>query len=216
VKQTEAFVSTLTWDDLELAANQAFSIWVDQPELHWAKAAWQILTDAGLADYVGDLDRHRAIIRFLALAGIYSDWCDAAWDEYSAPQYYDWIEDLEISAFRLGQLVGAEDDDGSDESDDASLISDALTQLVDDARPEVVEALLAHFGNESGLFLSLWRSLEPQSDQDDANHDEDDDDWEEDEGDWEEAETDDEILNDVTGLKLRAFLWINEGCWSYR
>jgi hypothetical protein len=207
---------TLTWDDLEPAADKAFSIWVGQPELRWAKDAWQILTDAGLADYAGDLDRHRAIIRFLALAGIYSDWCDAAWDEYSEPWYSHWCEDLEISAFRIGQLVGAEDDDGSEECDDASLVADALTQLADDARPEVAEALLAHFGNESGLFLSLWRSRELQHDQSDVDLDEDDDDWEDDAGDWAEAESDDEILNEVTGSKLQAFAWISEGCLPYR
>ncbi len=207
---------TLTWDDLEPAADKAFSIWVGQPELRWAKEAWQILTGAGLADYEDDLQRHRAIIWFLALAGIYSDWCDVAWDEYSAPQYGDWIEDLEVSAFRIGQLVGAEDDDGSEESDDTSLVLDALTRLADGARPDVVKALLAHFESESGLFLSLWRSREPQDEPDDLDLDEDDDDWEDDEAEWEEAETDDEILNEVTGSKLQAFAWISQGCLPYR
>lgn len=55
----------------------------------------------------------------------------------------------------MGQLAGVEDDDGSEESDDAFLVADALGRLADAARPGVVGALLAHFGNESGLFLSL-------------------------------------------------------------
>lgn len=126
--------------------------------MRWAKDAWQILADAGLASYEGELDRHRAILRFLALAGIYSDWCDVAWGEYSEPQYGYWSEYLDISAFRMGQLIGVEDDDGSEESDNASLVADALGRLADAARPEVVRALLAHFGNESGLFLSLAQS----------------------------------------------------------
>lgn len=203
----------LTWDEIESAAARAFSIWTGQPELRWAKEAWQILSDAGLAAYEGELDRHRAIIRFLALAGIYSDWCAAAWGEYSDLQCSYWTEGLDVNAFRLGQLVGADEDSEDGELDDNVLTEEALHRLADAARPDVVRALLGHFGTASGLFLSLWRSMDfPHDEIDDQENEEDD--WD-DEG-SRDTPTDDAILNEITDEKLRAFDWTQDGCYPYR
>lgn len=41
-------VSRLEWQDVKAVAEDAFNVWVDQPELIWAQAAWAALGEAGL------------------------------------------------------------------------------------------------------------------------------------------------------------------------
>lgn len=74
-----------------------------------------------------------------------------------------------------------------------------------------------------GLFVALWRSNRfepetasdaadtgPEAGREDAQEEDYDDDEEDEIGD--EPETDEEILNDVTGEKLRAYEWLAAGC----
>src|SRR5260221_730439 len=67
---------SLPWDDVQEAADLAFSVWVGQPELSWAKQAWQALTEAKLTRYCNEAERYRVLFRLLVLGGIYSDFCD--------------------------------------------------------------------------------------------------------------------------------------------
>jgi hypothetical protein len=71
----------LSWDDVEPLAKATFNIWVDQPELGWAKEAWGKVTEAGLAEYDTEPDRCRVFARFMVLASFYRDWCAVARDE---------------------------------------------------------------------------------------------------------------------------------------
>lgn len=64
--------------------------------------------------------------------------------------------------------------------------------LIDRYRPEVFEALVKAFGNESSLFLSLWRASEGGAID-------------------EPEENGESVLNDVTPEKGGAFEWITEG-----
>ena len=228
----------MTWEEIEPVVENAFSISTTGDERYWARYAWQILTDARLTEDQGGLGWHRVLIRLLALAAIYSDWCDVAWGQgYSDPQYAHWIEDLDISAFRIGQLVGAEQDDGDDEVDDSALVRNALARLADEARHDVFTALRDHFGSESELFVSLWRSTDfeylkrqypaladlrlPPSQYwyavRNSPYPHERDETDEDEC-WEPSDdaTAWGILNDVTDEKLQAFAWIDQGCQSFR
>lgn len=83
---------TLTWNDVADAADLAFNIWVGQPELRWAKQAWELIIKAGLATYTNELERCKAVTRFLALGGLYHDFCKVAWDEKDEPNYVERIE----------------------------------------------------------------------------------------------------------------------------
>jgi len=91
----------------------------------------------------------------LVLGGIYSDFCDSAWEEYSDPTYYSWAEPLELDPFVLGQLYSRlqEWDPGNEET-----AYEALDMLVENQRDLVVDALMTAFGGASGLYASLWTS----------------------------------------------------------
>lgn len=186
----------LRWEDVAPAARLGFSIWSGGAELEWAGRAWSALVEAGLARYRGELDRCRAAVRLLALAGIYSDFCLAAFDEDSPPDYATLAAELDVGPLRAGQLVG-DDEAWDDQVDEEALIEDVVRSLADAARPEIVPVLLRAFGGVSGLFVALWRTT---SSDDGADVDQDD----------------DEILNDVTPEKLAAFAWLEEGCCPYR
>jgi hypothetical protein len=194
---------TLSWKDVETAANEAFHIWGGSPELRWAREAWDALIRAGLATYENEVERCEAAIRFMALAALYHDFCERAWDEGVSPDYLSWAEELRILPFRMGQLVGREEGflDDSHEVE-----HNALKFLADRAREEIVPALREGFhdiwpgpwSTSSGLFIALWRSREPKPDPSDPD---------------EEIETDWEVVNtEITGGKLQAFAWLEDGC----
>jgi hypothetical protein len=190
----------LGWDEVEAAAQEAFSVWMGQPELAWAKQAWELVVQAHLADSGNEIDRCRAAIRFLAMCTVYLGFCQYAWDEQAAPDFVEWAELLDLSPFRVGQLVDG--DYAADEAlDDYALVDGALARLTNEARHEVVQALSEALGGTAGLFVSLWRSRgSPALDA-----------WTDDLAD-KEPESDDEILSTVTAEKGRAYQWLDEGC----
>lgn len=195
----------LSWDDVKPVADQVFSIWVDHPELKWAKQAWKTIIRAGLAAYSNEDERCEAAIRFLALCGIYYDFCEVALEEYNEPDYGVWAEGLGITPLRVGLRLGYNADDWLNRyEDDESLYAEGVKCLADKAREEIFEALCKGFrskpregseGNEADLFLSLWKS--PWSDEADNGR-----------------ETDFEMLNCVTAGKAAAYEWISSGCQS--
>jgi hypothetical protein len=147
-----------------------------------------------LADYVTELERWKACIRFLALASLYYDWCLVAWDENHEDDRIYWAaEGFEINNVFFRHVSHSRDDhDQQDKIDELELDCDELASGMHNSRTEVANALLKGFGGDAKLFISLWNSSKS------------------------EADEDHEILNDVTILKLRAWEWISEGCYPYR
>jgi len=201
--------SILLWDDVKTVASQVFSIWVDHPELKWAEQAWEIIIGVGLATYSNEDERCNAAIRFLALSGIYYDFCEIGLEEHNVPEYGIWAEELEIGATRIGLLIASNPDDRlSLSDDDGELYSEGVKYLADKARVEVLKALCKGFskfndrteGNETDLFLSLWKSNWPEPDPDESDED--------------DPETDFEIMNDVTEGKAAVYEWISSRCES--
>jgi hypothetical protein len=156
--ETERPNRTLRWSELEECAQSAFDIWVDQPELSWAQQAWEHLGRQGLASYTDELEKCRVKIRFLALTGLYHDWCAVAWQEAENPTYSDWAELLGISPFRLGQLVGSTQMELDGEAEDDELFPMGLQKMIHAHRHEVLSSLLQAYGNIHDLFVSLWNS----------------------------------------------------------
>jgi len=145
----------VSWHEIEEAAKTMFSVWVEQPELQWGKKAWKILEEAGLSGYADELERHSVLFRFMALGGIYRDFCCMAWEECTEKEYCEWAEYLDLDSFITCQayvkIPGWDPDDDLDQND-------ALHYLVEDRRSEVVSALLNGFGGVSELYASLWKS----------------------------------------------------------
>lgn len=177
----------LEWSDVEKAAQSAFNIWVGVPELAWAKQAWRILETQGLADYSGEFERHRVAIRFLALGGIYRDFCAVQWEESSDRWYSEWAVSLDLSLLILGQYYGHLA--GEPLTEEAS---EVLATLVENQRRAVVGALRTGFGGDAKLYESLARSREPRSAGSDGEHDQDH---------WE-----------VTAQNSAGYEWVCEGC----
>jgi hypothetical protein len=124
----------------------------------------------------------------------------------------------------LGQLIARHsaflDDPDFDPytslNSDEQLLQRAMFHLELEARPAVVTALMAHYGGISGLFVALWNSdKQPRP----ADYDQK---WEEYDSEraWDiehlhmwippYQDTDDEILNDVTGDKMRLWTWLDQ------
>lgn len=189
----------MTWEDLEQIAKVAFDVWVGQPELNWAKEAWARLSKKGLTHYTDELEKTEVKIRFLALAGLYHDFCYKGWGETSYPMYRTWIHEMEISGVRLGQLIGRDPEVSGDEEDD--LHYSAARELIGRARPKVFAGLLQAYGGACGLLVSLWNSIK--------THDRAD--CEYDDGCNECKESDDEILNWNIEDKGPAYTWLDQG-----
>lgn len=180
----------VAWEEVEAAADVAFKVWVGQPELVWARKAWEVLGDEGLTGYNTELERHVVMFRFLVLAAIYRDFCQAAWQEQSSLDYSYWAETLSIADFVVGQLYSQMPDwDGN-----AETVSEAVEIIAESYRHEIVSALLNGFGGETGLYQALWRSKDfPDDSEDDA--DDTDNPW------------DESNVDCHTGYE-----WIDQGC----
>jgi len=183
-------------EDVEPAAALAFSIWIGQPEIAWARKAWSVLVAAGLASYSNECERYQVFFRFLALGGIYADFSDVAWEEtVDSYEYGYWAEPFDLDPLVIGQLYArhphwSPDDDLEE--------YDILVSLVEAQRHTVVAALVKVFGGTSQLYASLWNSRK------DRNVDD-----KEDEG----------LLSATpfeppTWDKVAAFEWVSEGCYQ--
>ena len=177
-----------SWEEIEPAARLAFNVWVGQPELAWAKAAWTVLGEAGLTDYDTEIEHHLVMCRFLVLVAIYHDFCQAAWDETSSLDYSYWAEPLPVSEFVVGQLHSQLPD--WDEEDVE--VWDALEALAESERTKVVSSLVNGLHGEIRLYESLWQSRG-------ANDPDDDDDMDDP---W-----------DVTDVDCHSgYAWVGQGC----
>jgi hypothetical protein len=155
----------LEWSEVETAAKAAFNVWVGAPELAWAEQAWRILEAQGLTDYSEEFERHTVAFRFLALGGIYRDFCSVYWEETTDRWYSEWAVSLELSPLILGQLYGQLADEPMTDEE-----SEVLTALGERERKAVVDALRAGFGGNVKLYESLARSREPQNTEADDDH----------------------------------------------
>jgi hypothetical protein len=180
----------VSWEELEPLASGWGCVWDNADKLQWAKEAWGIITDAGLATYSSPVDRARVVMRFMALAGIFSDFYEIAFLDGFKPEYLHIARELDVTDFQLGQLAG---EDG-DEDDLHSLVLEFSAK----SRAEVYKALVTGFGHLPALFISLWKTNPSLADYRD---DEDD---------------DNDIANrNLTPEKSQVYEWLTEGCYPW-
>ncbi len=180
------------WENIAEAAACIFNVWSkQQPELEWAKSAWQHLREYGLTRYSTDVDRHVVQCRLLALGGIYQDFCQRAFDVSGNKDYQSLAEDMELDEFTLGRLY--QDLDNGSTNDDVGMY-DAMESIVEAQRPAVVAAIQDGFGDEEDLIRSLWNCCMM--------------------GDFDSDEDGDEIVPEagMSMPKLKALDWIMGGC----
>jgi hypothetical protein len=212
------------WEDVSREAEPIFRVWTGARELDWAKESWEALAKRGLTSYSDQVERTLVFVRLMALGGIYLDFCELAFEEIHDAAYTMWASDLCLNTFRVAQCVGSQFSK-DEEADDDQLLEDALRNLMDQARSDIHEVLRSRFGDDSLLLVSLWNTVEYEgseldtsgirnsigvgpesSDQENRKMEKGRIDWREDAG---------GILNcEITGQKLAAFTWIQEGMKS--
>lgn len=201
----------LEWEGVETAAKNCFNVWMGQPELEWARRAWTILQQMGLSNFGDEFERHRVCFRFSALAAIYNDFCDAAFEEERALDFSEMAQDLELDTLIVGQLYARLPD--WSENDNVGL-SDAIQELAEDRRQEVVSALMKGFGGPEKLYESLWTSRRAV-DHDEPSEDESD------------PQSDSELIipgllegsrpwSPLTPARESGYGWVSQGCPKYR
>lgn len=206
----------IEWHDIQGAAPDIFNIWVGKPELKWAEDAWTKLDLEGLTSYKNELEKHLILVRFLALGTLYHEFCQFAFDEMASVDYLSWAEALDneelfLSPFRLGQLLGSSfmpEEEICNRSAEQSLLPNFIGSLVEQERTIVVAALINGFESESLLFAHLWLSPRSFDQEDDCYYDDEDDEVYYDSYD---VETVEDVLAYATFDKMRAFEWVMEG-----
>ena len=125
----------------------------------------------------------------MTLGVIFREFCELARGEPHDADITDWADILDIKPVRVDQALGPH---SLENSHDPINLGTALMALIDRYRPEVFEVLVKAFGNESSLFLSLWRASEGGAID-------------------EPEENEESVLNEVTPERMKAFEWITEG-----
>ena len=213
---------TLAFGDVKEALQEAFD---GEYERRWVSEAWAALIMAGPADYSNELERCEAAIRFIALIEFYRDWRSLVDEGDRGFAGVSVATVLNLSPFRLGQLIGRHPEfTGVPRFDlytirpsDDELFCRALYHLEIEARSAVAAAMKLHFGGISGLFLALWNGdKQPRPADYEWNREKYH--WQRDWGiqnlhTWVPAyqDSEDEILMDETAEKMRLWTWLDQG-----
>jgi len=147
----------LDWAVVEPLALRTFTLWPGRPELTWARESWEAVLKAGLADYDNDFERWEVLFRFLALAGIYFDFCHLAWNRDHLPDYEDLGRELGLGLLQVVMLLG-QDALLEEVNDEEELFRAGMKSLADQARIEVVPALTRGYGGIKALYQAFCRS----------------------------------------------------------
>ena len=206
----------LEWEDIEEIAADLFDIWAGGGDLEWAETAWRALAQAGMTAYTGEAERTICVMRLIALAAVYREFCVRAFDEGSSGEWEELVTSglaggyPRLDDFTLGQLTERRhldvDSARLDESD-PPVLSQVILELAKGEYRGVVDALTDQWG-ENAFFTSLYASAE-------SGHDEDDDTEETEEGPASSPVTADQINSvmnyDINGGKGSAYAWFSQG-----
>lgn len=184
----------LTWFDVKDSASSMFNIMGHKKEIGFAENVWQKLSELELASYSNDFERVKITILFFALADLYRDFCNLVYDKHSKFIYDDLLKQMNVDEFTLGRFYQENIKPKEKKIPDNFQVNDALAELTKYFRKEIFKLLLKVYGSINGLYISLWRSAYPYSDQDNLK--------------------DYEILfKDLSPESIKAQHWINNGCY---
>ena len=155
----------LEWKEVEYAAEQIFDQWGGEHILRWVEEAWGHLKTAELTESGSLLELTQAQLRLIVLAELVGSYRKYALGESSDDVTWYSAEHLDIDQLALGILAGRSSDILND-SDDSTLLAEALDQVVADLKPTVVSCLTSAFGEAHGLHKSLWNAVTGSDDPD--------------------------------------------------
>ncbi len=200
----------IAFADIEVCAEEIFNgVWMTNRGIEFARRCWEIFTDSEITAYNNEIERHNVLIRLIALGEIYREFNGIAFDEYIEPDYEVWADSLDISRFRIGQILG-DNSVYSDDEEYSDYIS-AISYLANQSRKIVFDTLVNGFKSKDQLFYELYKTGLP---------DEEENEFEEDEDEFENSykiQDIQEVLNDtnIASAKFEAYSWVTSGCYPY-
>lgn len=200
--------NSISFDEVENACQKIFGgVWLTNRGIEFARKCWEIFNEYEITSYKNEIGRSIILIRLIALGEIYREFNGIAFDEYIEPDYDEWTDVLEISKFRIGQIIG-NNSDYSDDEEYADYIN-AIAYLSDQNRNTVYDILIKGFKNKDHLFYELYKTGLPDEEINENDEEEVDDSY----------KTPDiqDVLNDtdITSGKFEAYSWVSDGCYPY-
>ena len=181
---------SLDWAAVNPLAQRVFTLWPGQPELICVRESWGKVWKCGLADYANDFERWGVLFRFLALAGIYFDFCHLAWNRVNLPDYETLGKELGLGLLPVVLLLG-QDAVLEQVNDEEELFRVGMKSLADQARIEIVPALIQGYGGLKALYEAFRRSRQTEP-----------------------LPADNEQIIQLS--ERNAFRWLEEGCRAFR
>jgi len=156
----------LTWIDLEASASSMFNIMGTNKEIPFAQNVWQKLSALNLTSYSNNLGLIKLKILFVALGVFYKDFCKVTFKKQTEFNYNDLLKMLNIDEFTLGRFYQLTIKPKENKLPDDFNASKALEGLTKHLRKDIFQLLLKALGSSNMLFISLWRTTNPNLDQD--------------------------------------------------
>jgi hypothetical protein len=181
---------SLDWAAVNPLAQRVFTLWPGQPELICVRESWGMVLKSGLADYVNDFERWGVLFRFLGLVGIYFDFCHLAWNRVNLPDYETLGKELGLGLLQVVMLLGP-DALLEQVNDEEELFRVGMKSLADQARIEIVPALIRGYGGSKALYEAWRRSRQTEP-----------------------LPADNEQIIQLS--ERNAFRWLEEGCRAFR
>ncbi|GIM28833.1 hypothetical protein CPJCM30710_14990 [Clostridium polyendosporum] len=151
-------IRTLIWNDVEKYIEDIFNIPCDQFGLLWVKKSWNGLIKQGLADYRNELERNLVLFRLLTLATMYGEFYELVTGETPSPSHDAWIESLDISPIRIGQIIGRHSYNANHYSSE-DLLKISISRIINIYRKPIFNALVTEFGSDRKLFIGMWIAI---------------------------------------------------------
>ena len=202
----------ISFDEIKQAANKIIGgVWLTNRNKEFAKLCWKIFEDSNLTCYSNEVERMKVYMRLISIGRIYREFHGILEDEYIEPEYEEWTGLLNITNFRLGQIVGM-NENFLEEEDEFQNYLNAMNYLSNQFRPEVYEALVKGLKGKEYLFLELYNTSLKE-----GNELNDIDDENEVSENSNQVPTISEVLgdNDISNSKFEAYTWVIDGCYPY-
>jgi hypothetical protein len=184
----------LTWTNIKDAAISMFNIMGTNKEVAFAQKVWDKLSELNLTSYSNNLELIKLKILFVAFGVFYKDFCKVSFEKQTEFNYDHLLKVLKIDEFTLGRFYQLNIKPKENKLPENFNASKALEELSKHFRKEIYQLLSKVLGSGSTLFISLWRTTNPDLDQDKLDII--------------------KILMDTSPASCNAQSWINSGCYN--
>lgn len=156
----------LTWTNIKDAAISIFNIMGTNKEVAFAQKVWDKLSELNLTSYSNNLELIKLKILFVAFADLYKDFCKVTYDKQTKFNYNDLLKLMDIDEFTIGRFYQAVIKPKENKLPADFNASNALEEFSKYFRKDIFQLLLTVYHSGRMLFVALWRTTYPDSDED--------------------------------------------------